>query len=102
MTKFTKGDRVWVAGPVDYPEKRLTVEQVTIKSTSGAHIIVHESSRAADNRVKLLADRVSFDREEAVLYARGVLRTAAAKLEEEARRLRASADAEPEVVPSEP
>jgi hypothetical protein len=53
MTKLKKGDRVWVAGFVGYPDKCLTAEQVTVKSSGDALVELYRSVSCAEYKTRL-------------------------------------------------
>lgn len=101
MNKLKKGDRVWVAGFAGYPDRCLTVEQVIVKIPGDALVTVDRPASCAQNRIRLPRSMIFLSPEEAVLAARAVIGKEATTLEDQARRVRAMADAEPKIVPIE-
>lgn len=101
MIKLKKGDLVWAAGFIGYPDKCLTAEQVVVKVPGDSLVTVDRSVSCFQHKIKLPRSMVFVTSEEAILSARDVIRSNAAELEDQARRMRAMADAEPKVVPIE-
>ncbi len=94
MTELKKGDRVWVSGS-HYGV--ILVQEVIVKSAGENHVVLEGRAKAVGYLSRLPRSKVFLDSEEAVLVVRGALRVEAARLEQEARDLRAVADSAPKV-----
>jgi hypothetical protein len=94
MTKLKKGDRVWVSGNHD---GIILAQEVTVKSAGENFVVLDDRAKAVRYLSKIPRSKVFPGSEEAVLVVREALRRQAARLEQEARDLRATADSEPQI-----